>query len=95
MEFFAFVLVEHQNEKDCVAHEKYFRMLSEIDFIDFYFHRAGISAELHLSSNIPRPSFATFHRQDRIDICFTEKPFFENLPRKGFHIASLKSEVFK
>ena len=42
MESFAFILVEYQNEKD-VTYERYFRMLSEIDIIDFYFYRAEIS----------------------------------------------------
>ena len=43
MESFAFILAEYQNEKDGVTYERYFRMLSEIDIIDFYFYRAEIS----------------------------------------------------
>ena len=45
MESFAFFLVECQNERDGLAHERDFQMASEIDLIGLYFYRMGISAE--------------------------------------------------
>ena len=88
MESFAFVLVEYQNERDGLAHERYFRILSEIDVIGSFLYRAGISAEPQLSINLSRTSCVTFHQQNRIDICFVEILFFENLPQKKEHVIS-------
>ena len=73
---FAFVLVEYQNERDGLARERYFRMLSEIDFIGSYLYEEEISAEPQLSTNMSRTSCAACQQQNRIDICFVEIPFF-------------------
>ena len=57
-------------------------MLSEIHFIGSYFYGVGISPEPQLSTYIPQTLCATFHQQSRIDLCFIEILFFENLLRR-------------
>ena len=93
MESFAFVFPEYQNERDGLARERYFPMLSQIDFIGSYFYRAGISAEPHFSTNISRTFCVTFLQQNRIDICFIEIPLFENLSRKKERVVSFLQKV--
>ena len=62
MESFAFFLVECRIERDGLARERYFLVVSEIDLIGLYFYRTGISAEQQLSISIPLASCATFHQ---------------------------------
>ena len=68
MESFASFLAECQNEKNSPARERYFQMVSEINFIGSYFYDK-------YSTNIPRASCATFHQQHRIDMYLFEIPF--------------------
>ena len=89
---FAFVLVAYQNETDSLARKRYFRMLSEIDFI--YSYRVGISVKRHLSTNIPQTSSVAFHLQNRIDICFVEIFWKFTMKKYACHIISLKSKIF-
>ena len=54
MESFPFVLAEYKNERDDLARERYFRMLSDIDFIGSYFYRGEISTEPQYTPKIKR-----------------------------------------